>query len=142
MLIDFSRIHEFENKLTIFLDSIGFVFPILVRNQTKNVMPIVVMKSIERISGMIDGLVFRTVNGVIIMSKRPRFRKGKQSELQQYYRDKFRKVSAEVKRKLLNPEVKAHYKREAERLKLPNAYTAALKEGMANSRHDSSTALS
>lgn len=79
---------------------------------------------------MIGDLVFRTVYGQTIMSKRPTYPNGKQSDLQKGTRDKFRRVSGEVKRKLLNPEVKAHYKREAERLKLPNAYTAAVKEGM------------
>lgn len=90
----------------------------------------VIMKMFERVSGKIGGLVFRTVEGEIILSQAPRFQKGKQTELQKGTRDKFRRVAADVKRKLRDPEVREHYKREAERMKLPNAYTAAVKEGM------------
>jgi len=90
----------------------------------------VTMTLVKGLRGMIDDLVFRNVNGSIIVSKRPTYRKGKQSELQKLNCVKFKRVSAEVKKKLTDPEVRAHYKREAERLKLPNAYTAAVREGM------------
>lgn len=93
-------------------------------------MAIVVNEFMKNVRGMIGDLVFRTVDGVTIISSRPTYPKGKQTPLQKRNRDKFKAVSAAVKWKLRDPEVKAHYKREAVRLKLPNAYTAALKEGM------------
>lgn len=89
------------------------------------------MQLTEGMTGMIGNLVFRNVNGSIIVSSRPRkISKKKETALQKKTRDNFRRVAAQVKRKLLDPKVKEHYKREAKRLKLPNAYTAALKEGM------------
>lgn len=90
----------------------------------------VVLKNGMEIRGMIGDLVYRNINGVTLVSARPHYNTEKQTARQKQTRDKFRKVAAEVKRKLLDPEVKAHYQREAERVKLPNAYTAALKEGM------------
>ena len=54
----------------------------------------------------------------------------KQSEHQKENRDRFRKASLWAKTILLEPEKKAYYQKKADKLKLPNAYTAAIADYM------------
>lgn len=76
-------------------------------------------------SGSIGKLLFRQVYGKTIVSKKPRLPK-KQSELQRTNRLKFKDASLWAKATVRDPERKAYYLRMAKKLKLPNAYTAAI----------------
>ena len=88
---------------------------------------------IEGISGMIGRHVFRQVRGKTIMSMRPP-KPCKQSEHQKENRDRFRKASQWAKNVLLDPDQKAYYQKKAHKLKLPNAYTAAIADYMRSAK--------
>jgi hypothetical protein len=81
-------------------------------------------------SGMLgDVVVFRQVRGKTVMANRPskpRF----QSELQRENRVRFRRASVFAKQAMQDPEKKEYYYLKARKLKLPNAYTAALTDYM------------
>jgi hypothetical protein len=77
------------------------------------------------LSGRLGGVVFRQVRGKTIMSNTPCEVK-KQSALQRENRSRFRSASAWAKGQTQDPEKKAYYTRKAKKLKLPNAYTAAI----------------
>ena len=80
---------------------------------------------LEGLSGTLGDLVFRTWNGrtyVYMKSGEPR----KESAAQKKNRDKFRLASMKAKEALVNETSRRYYQIEALRLKLPNAYTAAL----------------
>lgn len=85
---------------------------------------------IHGISGSMGGLLFRQMNGktiVSVKSSAPR----KQSEMQRQNRDKFRRASFWAKHILSTyPEKKSYYQNIANKLNLPNAYTAAICEYM------------
>jgi hypothetical protein len=84
----------------------------------------------EGMSGMFgDMLVFKHLRGKTIVCKRPS-RPRRQSVRQQENRNKFREASSWAKAVLLNPEKKEYYQKKARRLKLPNAYTAAIADYM------------
>ncbi len=85
---------------------------------------------VEGLSGMLGrSLVFKTLRGKIILSNRPSPPK-KQSELQRANRSKFRSASFWAKSVLLDPVKKEYYQKKAKKLKLPNAYTAAITDYM------------
>ena len=84
---------------------------------------------IEGISGMIGRHVFKQVRGKTIMCQRPP-KPCKQSDQQKENRDRFRKASQWAKTILLEPDKKAYYQKKAYKLKLPNAYTAAIADYM------------
>jgi len=84
---------------------------------------------IEGISGMIGNHVFKQVRGKTIMCKRPP-KPLVQSDQQKENRDRFRKASRWAKEVLLDAEKKAYYQKKARKLKLPNAYTAAIADYM------------
>lgn len=75
--------------------------------------------------GSIGGLLFRQIDGRTIVSKKPRAPR-KQSEQQRANRLKFKNASYWAKTILIIPARKEYYKRMAKKLKLPNAYTAAI----------------
>jgi hypothetical protein len=82
------------------------------------------------LSGMIGGqMVFRTWNGKTYLSNAPSKPK-KQSKLQKENRMKFKEATAFAKTMMLDPAKKAEYKAIADKLELPNAYTAAITEYM------------
>jgi hypothetical protein len=76
-------------------------------------------------SGSIGNLMFRQTYGRTIVSAKPRPRK-KQSELQRENRSRFKLATYWAKAQMHDPEKKAYYWRKAKKLKLPNAYTAAI----------------
>jgi hypothetical protein len=85
---------------------------------------------LEGMSGTLGDMVFRTWNGrtyVYLKSGEPR----KESVAQKKNRDKFRIASMKAKEVLADETMLRHYQLEALRLKLPNAYTAALQNMMA-----------
>ena len=84
---------------------------------------------IEGISGMIGRHVFKQVRGKTIMCQRPP-KPCKQSDQQKENRDRFRKASQWAKTILLEPDKKSYYQKKAHKLKLPNAYTAAIADYM------------
>jgi hypothetical protein len=81
---------------------------------------------VNGLSGMIGrSLVFKNVHGRTIVASSPRLAKT-QSEQQRQNRGKFKQASAWAKTVLLDPQKKAYYQQKAKKLKLPNAYTAAI----------------
>src|SRR6188768_2858564 len=88
---------------------------------------------IEGISGMIGRHVFKQVRGKTIMCQRPP-KPLKQSDQQKENRDRFRKASQWAKTILLEPDKKAYYQKKAHKLKLPNAYTAAIADYMRSAK--------
>lgn len=84
---------------------------------------------IEGISGMIGNHVFKQVRGKTIMCSRPP-KPSKQSKQQKENRDRFRQASQWAKTVLLDPDQKSYYQKKAHKLKLPNAYTAAIADYM------------
>ena len=82
------------------------------------------------LSGMLGGtVVFRNFHGKTIMAKRPT-RTGKQSELQRENRNRFREATVFAKASVKDPQKKAYYEDKAKKMKLPNAYTAAITDFM------------
>ena len=76
-------------------------------------------------------LVFRNYNGRQYISKFPQTPDpSTQSEAQRATRSRFKSASAYAKESMLKLERKEYYQGMAKRLKLPNAYTAAVKEFM------------
>jgi hypothetical protein len=85
---------------------------------------------IEGMSGMFgDMLVFKNYRGKTVVCKRPSRPRG-QSALQKENRNKFREASCWAKATLLDAEKKEYYQKKARKLKLPNAYTAAIADYM------------
>lgn len=89
---------------------------------------------LKGIRGRIQDIVFREVDGETIVSVRPsipRWRLKDQSDRQRQTRTNFKKASLRAKMiTRTDPVMKEHYRKKAKELKLPNAYTAALKEYM------------
>jgi hypothetical protein len=81
-------------------------------------------------SGMLGGvLVFRSRNGKTFICNRPK-KPTKESPVQKENRTKFKRATAFAKQMMLDPAKKAEYWEIAQRLSLPNAYTAAITEYM------------
>lgn len=83
------------------------------------------------LSGTLGDMVFRTFNGktyVYQKSDEPR----KESVAQKRNREKFSLASQQAKQALQDETRLRYYQLEALRLKLPNAYTAALQEMLNN----------
>lgn len=80
--------------------------------------------------GMFGGsIVFKSLRGKTVVAASPA-RPARQSEKQKANRGKFKDASAWAKTILLDAEKKAYYKQKAKKLKLPNAYTAAITDYM------------
>jgi hypothetical protein len=75
--------------------------------------------------GKIGSLISRNVNGKTVISRAPEPDSPK-TEAQKNNQNQFREASAFAKAAMDDPGIKAYFKHEAERRKLPNAYTAAL----------------
>ncbi|MBT1699016.1 hypothetical protein KK083_19130 [Fulvivirgaceae bacterium PWU4] len=81
-------------------------------------------------SGMLgDVIVFRQLRGKTIVANKPR-RPCSESAHQRENRLRFRAASTFAKRVLQDPDKKAYYVAKARKLKLPNAYTAAITDYM------------
>lgn len=74
-------------------------------------------------------VVFRQLRGKTIMANKPR-KPTTQSALQRENRSRFAKASAFAKQVLQDPQKKEYYLAKARKLKLPNAYTAAITDYM------------
>ena len=82
------------------------------------------------LSGMVGGqIVFRSWKGKTFVSVAPKKPK-KQSLLQKENRSRFRMATAFAKRMMKDPAKKIEYKALADKMNLPNAYTAAITEYM------------
>jgi hypothetical protein len=85
---------------------------------------------IDGLSGMLGkSLVFKNLRGKTIVTHAPAAPK-RQSDQQKINRGKFREASMWAKEVLLDPQAKAYYQLKARKLKLPNAYTAAITDFM------------
>ncbi len=81
-------------------------------------------------SGMFGkSIVFKQIRGKTVMCNRPQ-KARTESKRQKDNRDRFRQASQWAKNILLEPEKKAYYEKKARKLKLPNAYTAAIADYM------------
>jgi hypothetical protein len=76
------------------------------------------------------GLILRTVRGKVIASTKAQPSKKLQSEGQRETRLRFKEATVFAKAMMLTPEKKEFYRRKAKKLKLPNAYTAAITDFM------------
>lgn len=84
----------------------------------------------EGFSGMLGKtIVFKQVRGKTIVCKRP-VKPRTQSAQQKENRSRFRQASYWAKATLLDPAKKEYYQKKARKLKLPNAYTAAIADYM------------
>lgn len=85
---------------------------------------------LQGLSGMFGrSIVFKSMRGKTLISPRPA-PPSRQSEQQKANRSKFREATAWAKEAMLDAERKAYYQRKAKKLKLPNAYTAAITDFM------------
>jgi hypothetical protein len=75
--------------------------------------------------GKIGNLISRSVNGKTVISRAPEPDRP-QTEAQINNQNQFREASAFAQAAMGDPGIKAYFQREAEKRKLPNAYTAAL----------------
>jgi hypothetical protein len=75
--------------------------------------------------GKLGTLITRNVKGKTIISRAPEPDRP-QTEAQKNNQNQFREASAFAQAATGDPGIKAYFKKEAEKLKLPNAYTAAL----------------
>jgi len=89
---------------------------------------------VNGLSGMLGRtIVFKNLRGKTIMASCPKPSK-KQSEQQKTNRTKFKRATYWAKSILKDPIKKEYYQRKAKKLKLPNAYTAAITDYMRNPR--------
>jgi hypothetical protein len=85
---------------------------------------------INGLSGMLGRtIVFKNLRGKTIVTSCPRPPK-KQSEQQRINRSKFRQATYYARTAMLDEAKKAYYQKKAKKLKLPNAYTAAITDYM------------
>jgi hypothetical protein len=92
----------------------------------KNVMAIVQNNLVTKgFSGSFGSIVFKQLRGKTIITSKPS-KVVKQSTLQRENRTRFKAASAWAKAQMLDTDKKAYYVRKAKKLKLPNAYTAAV----------------
>jgi hypothetical protein len=85
---------------------------------------------VQGIRGKIgNGLILRTIRGKVVASSKPQ-KTAPQSTLQKENRHRFRLATAYAKAMMLDPEKKSFYQHKAKKLKLPNAYTAAITDYM------------
>jgi len=105
--------------------------PLVFTFEKKKIMARLVKKSpLNGLKGVLGkDLVFRQVNGETIVSYNAGYNR-KSSSAQKKTRGKFREAAAYSKAQMLIPGRKAYYKKVAKKLKLPNAYTAAITEYM------------
>jgi hypothetical protein len=80
-------------------------------------------------SGSIGHIVFRQLRGKAVISNKPA-RSDKQSALQRENRLRFKSAAAWARAQMLDENKKEYYWRMAKKLKLPNAYTAAVSDYM------------
>jgi hypothetical protein len=81
------------------------------------------------LSGKFESILFKTFRGKTFAYPEPK-KPTKQSEEQRKNRDRFRNASYFAKTAMQDPERKAYYRRIAQKLELPNAYTAAITDYM------------
>ena len=84
---------------------------------------------LEGLRGTLGDLVFRTWGGKTFVYLKPQ-KPIRQTAAQKATRQRFSQASQQATALLTNEATREHYEREAFRLKLPNAYTAALREQM------------
>jgi hypothetical protein len=84
---------------------------------------------VKGVSGSLGNAVFRQVGKRTILAGKSSSSKP-QSEQQRENRMKFRAAAMYSKAMMLDPQKKAYYQQKAKKLKLPNAYTAAIADYM------------
>jgi ribosomal protein S10 len=100
--------------------------PIIVPKNKRNMATVRNNPIVNGLSGMLgQTIVFKNYNGRTFVSAKPRLPK-KQSEEQKANRSRFKIATHWAQIILQDPERKAYYQMKAKKLKLPNAYTAAI----------------
>lgn len=79
--------------------------------------------------GAVGPVMYRRVGNKTILSAKPSSPR-KESEQQRANRQKFKEATSHAKNILKDPQKKAYYQQKAKKLKLPNAYTAAITDYM------------
>jgi hypothetical protein len=121
-------LHQPFSLITLSLSQL--VIDVLHLAEKKNTMATVRLNAVTKgMSGSIGNLMFRQTYGRTIVSAKPRPSK-KQSEQQRVNRSRFKMATGWAKAQMLDPDKKAYYWRKAKKLKLPNAYTAAISDYM------------
>ncbi|MEO7991945.1 MAG: hypothetical protein ABI663_20510 [Chryseolinea sp.] len=88
----------------------------------------------EGLSGAFGNhFVFKQLRGKTVVSCRPA-KPRTQSAQQKENRNRFRQASEWAKHILLEPDKKAYYQKKARKLRLPNAYTAAIADYMRSAK--------
>jgi hypothetical protein len=90
---------------------------------------------LEGLRGTLGDMVFRTYNGRTYVFPKPDKPK-RQTVAQRATRTRFAKASQRATELLMDNVLRMHYEQEANRLNLPNAYTAALREQMLSTNLD------
>jgi hypothetical protein len=86
---------------------------------------------VQGMQGSLGGRVFRSYHGKTVVSAKPSItRSRKQSELQQLNRSKFGDASRYAKTMMHDDAMREYYSKKARKMKLPNAYTAAITDYM------------
>jgi hypothetical protein len=126
--IPLSLLKIFSNKFTRQIDCRVRPYYCL---KTVSIMAIVSSNPIiNGLSGMLGRtVVFKTLRGKTIMANRPCSPKTQSAE-QKANRSKFKDASAYAKAAMLDPAKKEYYWKKAKKMKLPNAYTAAITDYM------------
>ncbi|WP_276374881.1 hypothetical protein [Chryseolinea sp. H1M3-3] len=84
---------------------------------------------LKGLSGRHENMILRTFNNKTFFSRLPS-KPLKQSAHQKLNRSKFKMAADFSKEMMKNPERKEYYRKKAKKLKLPNAYTAAIADYM------------
>ena len=79
----------------------------------------------DGVRGRVGQFVFRTLNGITIVSRRPR-KPTSQTRPQRDNRQRFRQATEFAKTEMMDADRKAYYKEIAKKYRLRNAYTAAI----------------
>ena len=97
---------------------------------------------LQGMRGSLGGLVFRSFNGKTVVSAEPYIRRIKpkdQTDRQRQTRSNFKEATQYAKKILRDDRMREHYQRQARKLKLPNAYTAAITEYMRKNKPANTT---
>jgi hypothetical protein len=85
---------------------------------------------VKGLSGQYGDMIFRQFRGKTFVTPKPSIMPAKQSEKQRDNRAKFKLATEFAKKMMSQTDSKAYYARKAKKLKLPNAYTAAITDYM------------
>lgn len=94
---------------------------------------------LQGMRGLVGGLVFRSYEGMTVVAEAPSAppRSRKRTELQELYLSRFGDASRYATALTRDPVMKALYRKKAKKMKLSNAYTAAVAEYLRKTKVES-----